>query len=624
MNVNREIRGIILFGCLAFLAPLHGRAQTALPADIIADNVAGQEKFWRSCSQPADNVSSRDIFAYALELCEAHQHPERLDRLFELATKMQDRTPKSRTFGNFWWSWRDGKVMDHNAVDFCMRAGPLLWTRDRVFIPPPAQARLASLLQYAVQGCRLHKVPPSYSNIAIMNAGDLILLGEALGQADAADEGYARLDRLFHYIQTTGIHEFDSPTYTGVDLTGLEMIEALCRRDAGRAEARSLLNLFWTDIALNWFPPAQRLGGANSRTYDYLHGLGELDRQLAWNKWLDEPQKPDLDSVYIFQGRWHPPEKIHALSSQFPRLVRQCWGENWWQSRTHYLLPEITLSSTAAGYGGRMDMPLTVDLAGPRKSVRGYFIADGRDDPFGQKKIAAGAHEKAFHLDPFWTAAQRIGDALGLVLYRAGDIPDEAVTLNSDFVLPLAVDALWAGGRQVSLSGRQAFNEPVMPGDAVAFQKGTAVCGLRVPWSRGVDGNDAKIALVYDGNSFGAVCLAIEHARPGTQPRFGGQPAGAAIWVRVGDGIRSAADFAAWRQQFATATAKVEITSDGIKLQAAGVDGDLFTVVKAPWSVPESVEPPPSRAVLELNGHSIGDRALEGLPVAGAGEGNSK
>jgi hypothetical protein len=41
------------------------------------------------------------------------------------------------------------------------------------------------------------------------------------------------------------------------------------------------LNLFWTDVALNWFPPAQRLAGANSRTYDCLHGLGELDRQLA-------------------------------------------------------------------------------------------------------------------------------------------------------------------------------------------------------------------------------------------------------------------------------------------------------------------------------------------------------
>jgi hypothetical protein len=43
---------------------------------------------------------------------------------------------------------------------------------------------------------RRHRVPPSYTNIALMNAGDPILLGEALGQSEVADDGYARLDRV--------------------------------------------------------------------------------------------------------------------------------------------------------------------------------------------------------------------------------------------------------------------------------------------------------------------------------------------------------------------------------------------------------------------------------------------
>ena len=523
---------------------------------------------------------------------------------------MQDRNPKSRGFGNFWWNWRDGKVMDNNAVDFSMRAGPLLWLKHREFMPAPARERLQKLLEFSIQGCRRHQVQPSYSNIAIMNAGDLILLGEALGQPDVADEGYARLDRFFHYTEKAGIHEFDSPTYTGVDLTGLGMIEALARREAGRTQARTLLELFWTDIALNWFPPAQKLAGAQSRTYDYLRGLGELDRQLAWNGWLDTPLPPDLDSIFIAQTTWHPPQKIRARSNQFPRLVRQSWGEDWWQSRTHFLLPDLTLSCAAASYGGRMDMPLTVDLPGVRQSVRGYFIADGRDDPYGQNKIAAGAHQKAFHLNPFWTAAQKNGDALGLAVYRAADLPTNTTTLASNFVLPMDVDSFWIGDRQITFDQHRAVREPVNPGEVVAIQKGAAACGLRVPWSRGLDGGDPRTFLIYDGNAFGAVRLAVEHVAPGTKPAFSGHAAGAALWVRIGNGLQTAADFAAWRRQLATATAEVDATADRIQIRVAGVDGPVSVSAKAPWSAPETLEPAPTRAVLELNGENLGAKIL--------------
>jgi hypothetical protein len=577
----------------------------------VASNiVARDEVFWRASTNRTKKVTSRDLFAYALALCEARQHPERLDRLFELAGQMQDRDPKSRSYGNFWWSMSDGKVLDYNAVDFSMRGGALLWLKHRDFIPASARQRLEKLLEFSVQGCLRHKVPPSYSNIAIMNAGDLILLGESLGKPEVADEGYARLDQIFRYTQAAGIHEFDSPTYTGVDLDGLGMIEAFCQRDSGRAQARALLELFWADIALNWFPPAQKLAGAQSRTYDYPHGLGGLDLQLTLNGWLDAPLPSVIDAIFSAQPSWHPPQKIHNLSNQFPRLVRQSWGNDWWQSRTHFLLPDITLSCTAASYGGRMDMPLTADLPGDRKSVRCYFIADGRDDPYGQKRISAGAHQKAFHLDPFWTAAQRNADALGLVIYRDKDIPTNATTLVSNFVMPMDVDSFWIGGQRVEFSTNQPVRLPVKPGEVVSFRKGDAALGLRVPWSRGVDGDAAQTFLIYDGNPFGALRLAVEHVAPGGKPKFNGVNAGAAFWIRAGNGLKTDAEFAQWRQQFAAAEVQIEAKPDGIKLKVAGVDGTVSLAASAPWSAPESLEPVPTRSVLELNGEDIGRKIL--------------
>lgn len=616
---NRHIsRWVSQLGFLPLLVlPFRSLAATPGLSEVASNIVAHDEGFWRSCAKPSASITSRELFAYALALSEARQHPDRLDRLFALAEQMQDRDPKSRSYGNFWWSMRDGKVMDDNAVDFSMRGGALLWLKHRDFIPAPARQRLERLLGFSVAGCLRHKVPPSYSNIAIMNAGDLILLGEALGQPEVADEGYARLDRIFRYTQASGVHEFDSPTYTGVDLDGLGMIEAFCRREAGRTQARALLELLWTDLALNWFPPAQKLAGAESRTYDYPYGLGELDRQFALNGWLaapPAPSAPELDAIFSQQANWHPPQEIHDRSDQFPRLIRQSWGDEWWQSRTHFLLPDITLSSAAAGYGGRMDMPLTVDFPGVRKSVRGYFIADGRDDPYGQKKVPAGAHQKAFHLNPFWTAAQRNGDALGLVIYRDKDIPAQATTLVSDFVMPLAADAFWIGDRRVEFSKDNPSRVPVKPGEVVIIRKGTAALGLRVPWSRGLDGSEAQTFLISDGNSFGAVRLAVEHVAAGAAPKFNGVNAGAAFWLRIGSGLKTDDEFSRWRQRFAGADAEIEAKPDGIKLKAAGVDGPVSLTVSAPWSAPGALEPAPTRSVLELNGQDIGRKILSPAP----------
>jgi hypothetical protein len=446
-----------------------------------------------------------------------------------------------------------------------------------------------------------------------MNAGDLILLGEALGKPEVTAEGYARFDRFFRYTQASGIHEFDSPTYACTDLDGLGLIEAFCRREAGRAQARALLKLCWTDVALNWFPPAQKLAGAQSRTYDYLYGLGELDRQMALNGWLDAPTPTDMDAIYSLQANWRPPQTDLRLSTQFPRLVRQSWGGDWWQSRTHFVQADITVSCTASSYAKLMDMPLTVDVAGDRKSVRSYFIADGRDDPYGVNRIAGnGPNKMAFHLNPFWTAAQRNADALGLAIYRDKDIPGEATTLVSDFVMPMEVDSFWIDDRRVEFAKNEPSRVTVKPGEVVSFRKGTAALGLRVPWSRGLDGREAPIILIYDGNKYGAARLAVEHVAAGDKPVFHGVNPGAAFWIRTGSGLKTDEDFFQWRRLFAAADAQVEATPGGIRMKMAGTDGPVSLAAGAPWSEPESLEPKPTRSVLELNGDDIGQKILAG------------
>ena len=592
---------------------------TAAPAlSEVANNcAANDEKLWRSCAKPPESLGARDLFAYALNLCESKQHPERLDRLFELAAEMQDRDPKSRSYGNFRWYRRDAKVLDGNAVDFCMRGGSLLWMQYREFIPEKARARLLEMLNLSTIGCLNHKVRESYSNIAIMNAGDLILLGETFGDAKATKEGYDRLDRVYQYARQAGFHEFDSPTYSSVDLDGLGMIEAYCHQERGRAQARALLELLWTDIAANWFEPSRRLAGAQSRSYDYLHGLGGIEVQLTLHDWLNEPLAKSRDVIFAAQSQWQPPAKLHALAQTFPRLVRQTWGIEPNQFRTHYLLPDITLSCTASSYGGWTDMPLTVDLPGDRKnSVRCYFIADGRDDPFGKKKIPQGPHQKALHLNPFWAAAQRETDALGLVVYRNKDISvnDAAFTLLSTFVLPLGANSIRIGDRPVHFTPAKPAREAVKPGDVISVRQGTAALALRIPWTRGVGGAPATIVLNYDGNNYGAVCLTVEHGGKPTAGIKNDQPiASAAFWVRIASGLTDEASFNTWLAKFTKAQATADDQANRVKIQVEGLAGPVSLDAPLTGTPAATLNPAPAPVVLEVDGTNLAPQILGNL-----------
>ena len=219
---------IAILTLVVAFAPCH--AQDDVVDQVLDVAVGGAERTWEQVTALRPEMSSRNLFSSALAWCEAGVHGDRLHRVFEVAARMQDRDEESRGYGNFRWRWREGAVLDYNAVEFCMQAGVILWLKHREVIPEPARSTLREILEYAVEGCLRHRVSESYTNIALMNAENLILLGEALDKPEVADEGHARLDRVVLYTYEFGTHEYCSPTYYGTDLDCLGLIEAFCGR----------------------------------------------------------------------------------------------------------------------------------------------------------------------------------------------------------------------------------------------------------------------------------------------------------------------------------------------------------------------------------------------------------
>ncbi len=601
------VAGLLLLPAARAGAAADPRARSNLVA-YAAQSGAGA---WAKATARKPELSAREIYLYALALCEADLSRERLAPLFEAGAQMQDRDPASRDYGNFRWYWRETAVDDRNAVEFCMQAATLIWLRHRDRLPPDARAVLARTLELAAEGCRRHRVSPSYTNIALMNAANLVLLGEGLGQDAVAAEGYRRLDGVCAAIATEGIHEYGSPTYYGVDLDDLVLLEAFCQRETGRAQAQALLALFWSDVALNYWQPSQRLAGTHSRDYDYLRGFGALDTHLWYQGWLDGPSRGGAAVLFPLLGRWRPGADILARrDAPFPRTLRQSWGGNPHQVRMHAMHAGVTLSTSGEGYGA-MDLPLTVDLPGDRTYPRGYFIPDGRHDPYGQVKIQEKAHRKTLHLRPFWCGTQCGDDALGLVLYRAADVPAGTQTLESHFVLPRDVDGFWIGGRPVV---PDAAGSALPPGRALVLRRGRAVVGLRVPWARAVDGTAAAVTLVDDGNRHGVVRLTVtHHVAAGARP-VSALP-GAAFWVRVGDGVADDAAAVRWGEAFAAAEARVQAAPDSLAIGGSGGAGSIALAVQLPACAVTRVEPPRGpAAVLEVNGVDLGRRLLQHLP----------
>ena len=562
-------------------------------------------------------LGAAELFHAAFYFCETGRHLDQLDILFDVAAEMQDRDPSSRTFGNFRWSWRDGFVMDLNAVDFCMQTGSLL-ARDHLDKMSPAQReKFLAVLDRAIAGCLAHRVRDSYTNIAIMNSANLILLGEARSRRDVFAEGVKRLDAFTLDVALFGVHEYSSPTYTAVDIVNLHRLHAYVRDPDVRDRAERLLKLFYTDICASAFAPAGRLAGTHSREYDYLYGMGGVAALLrAVGVAAPLPGPPERPMPELALSDWRPPESITSLASLAPRFIVSFWGEDDDRYRTLWVGRHIALGVSGANYWN-MDIPLAVDFASPKRKARGYFIADARRDPYGLKKIPEGngPHQKTLHLRPFWCGVQRGRDALGLVVYRPGDVPPDSPTLESHFVFPCDVDEICIGDTPLKPTRGHPFAHPLKPGDCVFVRHGSGACAVRVAWSRGITGDGAPAAVVWDDvPDVNALRLTVAHHDFWGRPMDTTNPPSAAFWVRVTDDASTSEKFAAFRAAFKSATCSVHATATNITLKVSGEDGPLALGTDSPFAAPSCVEPAPRRAIFAVNGRDIGAKIIGEAP----------
>jgi hypothetical protein len=494
-RILRGVASIVIV--LGLLLPQMARGQDSTDASKLLAAVLRKKLngYIAQALNPKKNVRTRDLSSGALLSLLTGDDSHLAETFLRKVYATQEMDPTSKVFGEVRWIVTDKAVDDLNAIEFnCLSLGPVL-LQFGPELSPEFKEYFQPHLAAALAGLANHHVKPTYTNICLMNAVCQMLLGQAAGDGAAIRQAEGHLDDWIAYTRKYGVHEFDSPTYYGVDLNVLTIGYRYAESPADRAKFKTALDYFWTDISANYFPEAQKITGGFSRDYDFLAGTGDLDKWLASVNWaptesfsdvpvgstLESVIVNDMDGVFLLDnlrsGGYRPPAGIIALAHIELREVDSSCDEVVAHARWNWIGQSVAMGCTS-GYYGEQDKLFSATFAGRRDLPQITLVVDGRDAPYGSYKIADRTnHLKPVHLPANLACVQSGSTVLLTVDVDAGKIPDYATSLTTNLVLP--------SEGEIKVDGQRVHLEPpgtveLRPDVVVTIAEGGGVVGIRM------------------------------------------------------------------------------------------------------------------------------------------------
>lgn len=198
----------------------------------------------------------------------------------------------------------------------------------------------------------------------------LILGGERSGQKWAVDLGNRRLqifrerigDHRSRHRRQAEMSEYNSLTYTALDLWFLALIAEHARSDEARRLALFLEQRLWVDVAMHFHAPSMQFAGPHSRSYqeDSLGGfsglhctmLAAFDDPLFLDPGL--PGRFDHPSALLQNSlaailTYHVPDEARSIAWKKPFPYEFCkttYGESYHENSKRAVAPETDATNT--------------------------------------------------------------------------------------------------------------------------------------------------------------------------------------------------------------------------------------------------------------------------------------
>jgi hypothetical protein len=235
-------------------------------------------QFDKRLAGPNADPSVRDLPSAALVELYLGDNPAAAEALLQHMFKLQNMDAASPEFGMVPWQEGHPEIKDGNSVDFTMMPFAQIMRRFGDRLSPEFKQEAAPHLKAAIAGVRFRNAAVSYTNIFLMQATSLLLLGEAANDDSAVAEAVRQFDAWIDLTRQEGITEYDSPTYTPVQIGDLQIAYDNTSHAELKPRLKACLDYFWSDLAANYYAPHQSLSGPESRVYDFLFGDKNIDQ----------------------------------------------------------------------------------------------------------------------------------------------------------------------------------------------------------------------------------------------------------------------------------------------------------------------------------------------------------
>jgi hypothetical protein len=412
----------------------------------------------------------------------ANGTPQDLDlaeKVLDVVLRCQELHPEDPHYGNFYWMMEDSVVFDLNAVEFNLeRLIPMMIQHgDR--LSEGMRRRVLSAIHLGLAEIERLDVLVVYSNITLLDILNTCLGGELLQDERIAQRGYAKLAAWMQLTAANGTpYEFNSPTYTNVDIRALGILASLVKDAATRARARAAATRLGLSVALHLHPATGRWAGPHGRAYQPTITRETPPEIALLQEWVAEGAVP----AWIVDAARDHPAQMQVDETSF----------------AHYQMTQTTFHSPSFALG-----TASRELSGQSNVLMAHYKRPGADKPgviytryltnekwLGDFYHATDRTKNRNLIDEgrFW-GVQQGSRAIGLYCPPQNLGVIHAAKTVIIWTEAASVDEIWIGETQI-----QTLPASIPQGEVVVIGSGAALTAVR-PLTRSDLGRGAPIRL---------------------------------------------------------------------------------------------------------------------------------
>jgi hypothetical protein len=424
---------------------------------------------------------------------------------------LQETRPQDAHYGNFRWLLEQPCVTDLNGVEFMLDEIITLLREHAASLPGDLAGEMRRAVALGLAEIDRLDVHPSYTNIALSDIANSVLGGELLGDTRYIERGARRLDEWLAFTNASGApHEFNSATYTAVDIGRLAALAEHTRDPRVALKARIAEERIWLHVAAHYHPALAQLAGAHSRSYyDGWSGAGGYLKLLLWRLLGDgalrretpyAPRSREEGHVGVALETVHCPDYVERWlrDKRFPFEARETADAEHGVDIATYMTESYTLGTASRSYGvGEPPEPWpafdSLHMFVRRVAAPGYSAVYVRYVVDDKAPGAAG-----YSADDHWDEGQHVAAqhrkravvAYGLMPRLR---PAHSCKLSVRMLGLTDTDEVWIADGRVA-----AWPERIEPGQRVVIAIGNAYLAL-IPLEQTDIGSDAPIELNLSG-----------------------------------------------------------------------------------------------------------------------------